>query len=163
MPAAYNLGDLAPRRVRWLVHPPLTSWSERQNYEARCSSCPGCGRNFIAGTRATTAIGIPGSHQWKQRSHCNDCLPEYLRRQKNLRQQRYRDRHQVERHAICQHCGQQFPIQRSTARFCSTRCRVEAHRCQAASESLASIPGMRDSILGGMSAPFGGLSSEPGW
>jgi hypothetical protein len=28
----------------------------------------------------------------------------------------------------CQHCGAQFERQRRTARYCSTRCRVAAHR-----------------------------------
>jgi hypothetical protein len=129
MAAAYSLGDPVPRRVRWISEP--WAWygqSGSTNKEARCSTCPVCSRNFISGTRRTTAIGTPGQHQWKQQSHCSDCLPEYLRRQKNTRQQRYRDRHRVERLAVCQHCSQQFPIQRSTAVYCSTRCRVEAHR-----------------------------------
>ncbi len=35
----------------------LWGWTERSNYEARCSVCPGCSRNFISGTHVTTAIG----------------------------------------------------------------------------------------------------------
>ena len=131
MAAAYSLGDPVPRRVRWISEP--WAWygqSGSTNKEARCGTCPACGRNFISGTRQTTAIGTPGRHQWKQQSHCSDCLPEYLRRQKNTRQKRYRDRHRAERQAICQHCSATFTPQRSTAKFCSTACRVAAHRQQ---------------------------------
>jgi hypothetical protein len=132
MAAAYNLGEPAPRRVRWLTLTCRHHWSGRQNYEARCSACPECSRNFISGTRATTAIGTPGRYQWKQQARCNECLPEYLRRQKNTRQQRYRDRRVIERQAVCQQCNANFAPQRSTARFCSTACRAEAHRQQKA-------------------------------
>ena len=31
----------------------------------------------------------------------------------------------------CEHCGDSFEAQRSTARFCSTRCRVANHRANA--------------------------------
>jgi len=125
MTPAYNLGDAVPRRIRWTKS---EFWGHTCRYEVQCSSCPDCSRNFISGRRSTTAIGKPGNHQWKTRIRCNDCLPEYLRLQKNSRQQRYRDRHRVERSAICQHCGNTFTPQRSTARFCSTACRVATHR-----------------------------------
>ena len=32
---------------------------------------------------------------------------------------------------VCEHCGESFIRKRSTARYCSTRCRVAAHRAQA--------------------------------
>lgn len=130
MASSYKLGDPVPRRVRWITHITETSWgwTDRSNYEARCSVCPGCGRNFISGTRFTTAIGKPGQYQWNQQSRCKDCLPEHLRLLKNARQKRYRDSHRLERSVVCDHCGATFTPQRSTARFCSSTCRVAAHR-----------------------------------
>ena len=126
MASSYKLGDPVPRRVRWITHITETpwGWTERSNYEARCTICPGCSPNFISGTRSTTAIGTQGRHQWKQLSLCKDCLPEHLRLQKNARQKRYRDSHRLKRSAFCDHCGATFAPQRSTAQFCSSACRV---------------------------------------
>ena len=41
----------------------------------------------------------------------------------------------------CEHCGAAFPARRSTARFCSTRCRVDVHRKSKSqlSTSMASV------------------------
>ena len=37
----------------------------------------------------------------------------------------------------CAHCGTSFEPKRSTARYCSTRCRVAAHRAQSADSAAA--------------------------
>jgi hypothetical protein len=36
----------------------------------------------------------------------------------------------VDNHATCAHCGANFEAKRTTARYCSTRCRVAAHRAK---------------------------------
>jgi len=69
-------------------------------------------------------------------------LHELLRmeeRQKNRRDQnaewmrKHRAENQQHQHlASCAHCGAEFTPKRSTARFCSTACRVAAHRARSA-------------------------------
>ena len=41
----------------------------------------------------------------------------------------------------CQHCGKAFTAQRSTARYCSDSCRVQAHRVRKEAEREASRKG----------------------
>ena len=128
MAAAYQLGDIAPRRVLHVVHTHTTpyGWVERTRHATRCSACLDCSRNFISAI--SRIVNSNPSRFWKQQQRCNDCQPEYLRQQKNNRQQRYRDNHRITRTATCQHCSNTFTPQRSTARFCSTACRVAHHR-----------------------------------
>jgi len=74
----------------------------------RVSRCQGCGRFFyLTDVRRTT---------------CNGC------RAKAEREKKRRQRGTDLSARACQHCGATFTPKRSTARFCSTRCRVAAHR-----------------------------------
>lgn len=74
----------------------------------------------------------PNSRSWRSH-HCQGCL-RALKRESNLKAAReYRIRNglvKVTDCMNCAHCGEAFKPQRSTARFCSTRCRVAAHRAQ---------------------------------
>jgi hypothetical protein len=89
--------------------------------------CEDCGEPEVRGKRAT---------------RCRECQRKHAR---ELRGRRQRDRRAVAAglveyqntdffrlmvpvRAPCRHCGTPFLRQRTTARYCSTRCRVAAHR-----------------------------------
>ena len=78
------------------------------------TKCPTCGRAMVAGG-----------------DECNYCERHSKRRQAADRSRRYRQRHGLVKHLPiqqCAQCGWLFEPKRSTARFCSTTCRVKAHR-----------------------------------
>ncbi|CRY92880.1 hypothetical protein SynWH8103_02166 [Synechococcus sp. WH 8103] len=55
-----------------------------------------------------------------------------------MRSRRYRYRHgivQLRSFQSCPVCGKEFRPKRSTARFCSTTCRVKAHRTKLTTSS----------------------------
>jgi len=62
---------------------------------------------------------------------CSYCKRDAQRRQSARRSRRYRYRHgivQLRSFQSCPVCGKEFLPKRSTARFCSTTCRVKNHR-----------------------------------
>lgn len=62
-------------------------------------------------------------------SYCGACRELVNRELSRTTSQTYRDRkRQPKQPQPCAHCGETFLPQRSTAQFCSTRCRVAAHR-----------------------------------
>lgn len=59
---------------------------------------------------------------------CASCRAKKFNRE---RAARHRDRNRSQPAAVpCSHCGESFTPKRSTAAFCSTRCRVAAHRAK---------------------------------
>jgi len=78
------------------------------------SNCKACGREMVGGT-----------------DFCQYCERDRKRRLSADRSRRYRWRSgQVKRRFLetCPVCGKEFRPKRSTARFCSTTCRVKNHR-----------------------------------
>ena len=62
---------------------------------------------------------------------CRYCKRDAQRRQSATRSRLYRRRHGIVKDRFldtCPVCGKEFRPKRSTARFCSTTCRVKAHR-----------------------------------
>jgi hypothetical protein len=87
-------------------------------------SCPACG-TLIAANR-----GKP----------CAACKVERKRAKHREFSRSYRRRHGlVQSFGIesCSHCGEVFSPKRSTARFCSARCRVAAHRADRSAKGAA--------------------------
>lgn len=97
--------------------------------------CPCCGEPFAARLRITSRNNMFGPFDkerngstetiWPHEA-CSWCREDALNRE---RVARHRERHRVEKQPIaCAHCGESFLPQRSTATFCSTKCRVAANR-----------------------------------
>jgi hypothetical protein len=81
---------------------------------ARVLTCAECGAEYA----------IPaGRDQRVQR--CRRCDRKHLSQKQRQRRQSSRQRSQS-----CARCGEAFTPQRATARYCSTRCRVAAHRAK---------------------------------
>ena len=84
------------------------------------SNCSTCGRAMVGG------------------GECNYCERDRRRQQSAMRSRRYRYRHgivQLRSFQSCPVCGKEFLPKRSTARFCSTTCRVKAHRTKLTTSS----------------------------
>ena len=133
-PAAF-LGDRTPRRVRWLR---TVEWGASYRYEATCSACPDCGANYISAIAKLIPAGWPERtkrgrthYDRRKRARCNICQAEHLRQLKVESDRRYRAKRATPKpEQPCAHCGEMFTPKRSTARFCSTKCRVAAHRAE---------------------------------
>jgi hypothetical protein len=73
----------------------------------------------------------------------NVCLACRLKRKRQTNREasrRYRLRHGIKQGfpvQLCERCGSVFEAKRSTARYCSTACRVAAHRARSADSSDA--------------------------
>ena len=77
-------------------------------------SCPDCGRHMCAG-----------------RPRCNHCQLDRDRFHNRRASRSYRIRNGLVKTPLfkeCGHCGARFQPARSTAQFCSSRCRVASHR-----------------------------------
>jgi hypothetical protein len=55
-------------------------------------------------------------------------------------QRRYREQRSRPNRVRCNRCQEMFLASRSTAKYCSTRCRVRAHRAKPAASGSAGIP-----------------------
>ena len=94
-------------------------WVPRHMRGAKISSlrfhcCPVCQTWFIGKSRAVC---------------CSDGCRKQHRRQRNTATvQRLRQGRRDDRWQNCVHCSAEFTPKRSTAQFCSTKCRVAAHR-----------------------------------
>ena len=86
----------------------------------RKAPCPECG--------VETAWGIGIQHS---RKRCRKCELELQRRWNRRAAKNYRVRNgliHTPLYVTCQQCGKKFQPKRSTARFCTTTCRVKSHR-----------------------------------
>jgi hypothetical protein len=103
--------------------------------------CPDCGTPFITAVLKkmnryqqhnkdrAEAKGQQWNHPVDNRStRCDHCEPGHRRKLAAASARKRRAAAAAQRSAICQHCGITFTPQRSTARFCSTVCRVASHR-----------------------------------
>jgi hypothetical protein len=75
----------------------------------------------------------PHRRSWKA-DHCQSCLREIKRASNRKSAKTYRINNGMVKTPLfvdCAHCGERFAPKRSTARFCSTACRVAAHRAKA--------------------------------
>ena len=77
--------------------------------------CPDCHRAFLLVSTF-------------RKLRCNPCQTAAIRRAWAIRKRRERSAAAGDRSLPCDHCGATFTPERSTARYCSTRCRVAAHR-----------------------------------
>jgi hypothetical protein len=97
--------------------------------------CPCCGKPHASRLEVVTVRNYGGKpyeatfgKDWDQEV-CRVCHEAALNRE---RLARYRERHRQEKVPIaCATCGSSFTPQRSTACFCSAKCRVAAHRAKA--------------------------------
>ncbi len=90
--------------------------------ELPCSSC---------GTPAYCASGAKYDGRMSRR--CQTCDTAIRRANARRHSADYRQAHRQERQPQpCAHCGEEFTAKRSTATFCSTKCRVASHRAPAA-------------------------------
>ena len=108
--------DLFPNRLlvqfTMIGHGLLGPW--KRNVIAWHSNCKSCGREMVGGT-----------------DECRHCKRDRVRRQNAARSRQYRYRAGLVKRRFletCPVCGKEFRPKRSTARFCSTTCRVKAHR-----------------------------------
>ena len=63
---------------------------------------------------------------------CSDCVANNVRAASRKSSAAYRERNRKPKEPIaCAHCGQEFTPKRSTAQFCSVKCRVSANRANA--------------------------------
>lgn len=91
--------------------------SERQMRRRRCMVC---GTEFLANDRR---------HPWGGGLVAGLCGDECRKARNALKQRGRRADAAARRQSVaCAGCGQAFKPSRSDARFCSTRCRVAAHR-----------------------------------
>ena len=85
--------------------------------------CRECGRAMVQGKGAV--------YKTVPTDICTYCERDHQRSFARNRSRRYRQRHGLVKHLPiqqCAQCGWLFEPKRSTARFCSTTCRVKAHR-----------------------------------
>jgi hypothetical protein len=80
----------------------------------RKKRCPHCGKPFL---------GRGGG--WSSPFYCSE---RCAREARNERRRAARLRRRQPHVSTCAHCGDKFVHQRATGRYCSTRCRVAAHR-----------------------------------
>jgi hypothetical protein len=143
-PPALQLGDRVAHHIRWLRWREL---GQPRTCELQCARCPDCGRSFISALAPVwrRPRGMSNSRAerwvrryWRRRSRCQICAAERLREQRRQAEQRRRERQRQPAETLCLHCGAAFHRQRTTARFCSARCRVAAHRAAQAPSMAAS-------------------------
>ena len=82
--------------------------------------CPCCDEVMLRLTK-------PGAAPFG-RSVCLPCKADRKRSTDTARKRRQRAAAAPDPATTCAHCGETFTRKRSTAQFCSTRCRVAAHR-----------------------------------
>jgi endogenous inhibitor of DNA gyrase (YacG/DUF329 family) len=89
-------------------------------------------RQYIKSNCSTCGRAMVGSGE------CNYCERDRGRRSSASRSRLYRRRHGIVQDQFsetCPVCGKVFLPKRSTARFCSTTCRVKAHRTKLTTSS----------------------------
>lgn len=96
-------------------------WRARELWIAPCTTC------------RAEMLREPFRRSWKA-DHCQQCLKARKRDENRVSARRYRERNGLVKHPLlqkCGLCGESFFPQRSTATFCSGKCRVAAHRAKA--------------------------------
>src|SRR5262245_32696017 len=96
---------------------PREGWIEFSEYWSVFFTC-GCGRRDMGHLR---------KDQSPQELVCRYCQ---RRERKRLYMRQWRGSDVALGDRACQHCGQSFTPERSTARYCGARCRVAAHRAK---------------------------------
>jgi hypothetical protein len=94
-------------------------WQE-DNRLAQCH-CKGCGELMLRNRHSSS---------WKA-DLCSRCQRELKRQESRQSAKAYRERNQkpvIHDPKPCAHCGEHFTPQRTTAKFCSSVCRVASHR-----------------------------------
>ena len=91
--------------------------------EFKLHKCNHCGAEMLRD---------PKSKSWRA-DYCNHCQKKHKRFENRQAAKAYRQRNRhktivVHEPIACSHCGERFNPQRSTAKYCSTNCRVAAHR-----------------------------------
>ncbi|MBC1261542.1 hypothetical protein FQK07_09720 [Synechococcus sp. BSF8S] len=102
-------------------------------YVFHLAACQTCGETFASRLRIIERNELRSlqaeSTELASDGECRCCRDATLNRQ---RVARHRAKHRQEKQPItCEHCGTSFTPKRSTAQFCSTRCRVAASRAKA--------------------------------
>ena len=127
------LGDRVESPVRWID---TVEWGQPHRYEASYSSCPDCGALFMS----SSAKLIPEDwsvqrkrgrthYERRNRKRCNPCKAERTKTLQRAAEARFRAKKATPKQPVaCAHCNTPFTPQRSTARFCSTTCRVRSLR-----------------------------------
>jgi ribosomal protein L32 len=128
----------AVKDVRWAIgwdEKPVLAWVvygkslfgpyERDRFAWR-TKCPNCGHD---------AASLVTNHRSPIQRCCRVCRLDHERAMARLAaRRRRRAKGEVTTPAVipCTHCGTIFTPKRSTAQFCSTACRVAAHRARSA-------------------------------
>ena len=97
--------------------------------------CDGCGaetREFISPSPSSFAPAPLWIHRRYSRLHfcCQECAGAFedTRRERHNARRRQKRAEAAREPLACENCGEPFTPRRSDARYCSTRCRVAAHR-----------------------------------
>ena len=129
-------------------HTTQYSWSQISNPRTETWRIREDGPVYIAVAFNLSGVSLLGPEQSKMRffkqqcrtcgramvgghDDCRYCRRDHERKQSADRSRRYRQRHGLVKHLPiqqCAQCGWLFEPKRSTARFCSSTCRVKAHR-----------------------------------
>ena len=143
LPWAYKVdgtlvADAAARG--WPISGPFRAWEGNgfagpptiKPFDIWTRECPDCGGPFIllrtAGEKTFGRGGVTRCQGCQQKA-VQDQWKRYKRRQRN---------HQPKQVA-CAHCGEEFTAKRSTATFCSTKCRVASHRASPAAAVVKAV------------------------
>ena len=136
-----KLGDRVQRRHR---RQRVERQFDADHYRLETDRCPDCDSLFIS-LRATLIPGAatgPNARSYppKRAARCNECRAVHEAKLKAERGRRYRAKRATPKPAVtCPHCGEAFTPQRSTAVYCSGKCRVAASRARTA--DLPSVSG----------------------
>jgi hypothetical protein len=106
---------------------PDSTWGRCAEHErlARLRRCRVCDTVWL-GTRGTFQYVLEEAEAVE-----GMCSPECRREAERRRSAARREQVWVPPSpVVCERCGEKFEARRSDARFCSTRCRVAAHRAQ---------------------------------
>jgi len=105
--------DIVTVELTWSGDGKYGPW--QRDLRFRKAKCRTCGRAMVVNNTV----------------ECNYCERDRRRQLSAARSRRYRYRHgivQLRSFQSCPVCGKEFLPKRSTARFCSTTCRVKDHR-----------------------------------
>ena len=119
----------------------LESWPDRPGFmtetvTAYLSSCATCGQEYANRIRVRHQNGLfpldpQRNSSIEHRADGSDCAECRKREQNRRRVAAFRERNRTGKSLIaCEHCGELFMPQRSTAKFCSAKCRVAASRAK---------------------------------
>ena len=91
--------------------------------------CRDCGRVEERGAQAVRCRACADAHA-RERQTCRQRLARNLKAGLVVRREQGIFLLTEAVKGRCEHCGQEFERQRTTARFCSARCRMAAHRAK---------------------------------